>query len=111
MASKHRVIITPDADHDLRTAYRFLRDEGSLQVARAWLIGIKKKISSLSDNPERAHGAPESGSFDEPIRELLYGSGNRGVYRILFTVFGRSVFVLHVRHGSMLPLESNQFEF
>ncbi len=110
MALKHHVIITPDADEDLRAAFRFLRAEGSPQVARAWLNGIKKKIESLSDNPQRAHGAPDSGSFDEPIRELLYGSGNRGVCRILFTVFGRSVFILHVRHGSMLPIERVEFE-
>lgn len=51
--------------------------------------------------------APESASFEEPIRELLYGSGNRGTYRILFVVLDGTVFVLHVRHGSMLPLESN----
>ena len=50
--------------------------------------------------------APESTSFDQPIRELLFGSGNRGTNRFLFVVFEeeRSVNILHVRHGSMLPL-------
>jgi hypothetical protein len=35
---------------------------------------------------------------------LLFGTGNRGTYRFLFVVLDRSVFVVHVRHGSMLPL-------
>ena len=80
------------------------RNHGGVEAPR------KKKICSLSDNPQRARGAAESGAFDEPIRELLYGSANRGVYRILFTVLGRSVFILHVRHGSMPSMERIEFE-
>ena len=63
---------------------------------------------SLAQNPERTSLAAESTSFHEPIRELLYGSGNRGTYRILFVILGNSVFELHVRHGSMLPLEPEE---
>jgi phage-related protein len=50
--------------------------------------------------------APESDSFDQPIRELFFGAGNRGTYRFLFVVFveEKSVYILHVRHGSKLPL-------
>ena len=54
--------------------------------------------------------APESTFFDEPIRQMLFGSGNRGTYRVLFTVIDKSVYVLHVRHGSMLPLASEEDE-
>jgi hypothetical protein len=65
--------------------------------------------------PPRAlpHGS-ESASFDQPIRELFFGSGNRGIYRFLFVVFAeeksveKSVYILHVRHGSMLPLSSGR---
>jgi phage-related protein len=48
----------------------------------------------------------ESVSFGQPIRELLVDSGNRGTYRSLFVVFEeeKSVYILHVRHGSRLPL-------
>ena len=58
-------------------------------------------IRTLSKFPMRCNLAPESASFDEPIRELFYGSGNRGTYRILFVIRDRTVWVLHVRHGSM----------
>ena len=99
-----RVVITPEAEDDLRAAARYIRQSGAPEAARVWLAGARKRIQSLATSPERAHAAPESVSFAEPIRELIYGSGNRGVYRILFAIFDDTVFVLHVRHGSMLPL-------
>ena len=102
---KYRVVITPDAEADLRKIHRYIRQHGAPQAGRAWLSGARKKIKTLAEYPERAHFAPESSSFDEPVRELLYGSGNRGIYRILFVVLDKSVFILHVRHGSMLPLK------
>ena len=94
-----RVIITPDAEEDLRYAYRHIRRDAPL-AARRWIIAARKSVKSLSQNPERCPLAPESRSFDEPIRELLFGRGNRGTYRALFIVFPKSVYVLHVRHGS-----------
>ena len=99
---KYRVIITPEAENDLRTASGYIRRQGEPQAARALLAGVRKKIKTLAENPERAHAASESVSFQEPIRELIYGSGNRGLYRILFAIIDDAVFVLHVRHGSML---------
>ena len=105
---KYRVIITTEAENDLRTALAFIRKQGAPIAARNWIKGIRKEIKTLSRLPERTPLAPEANAFKEPIRELLYGKGHRGVYRILYTVIDNSVFVLHVRHGSMLPLEPEQ---
>jgi len=77
-------------------------------AARAWVKGIRQKIRSLANNLERAPLAPETISFEEPIREVFYGSGNRGTYRIWFAVLGQQVYSLHVRHGSMLPAEPDR---
>ena len=102
---KFRVVITPEAEQDLRAAFRYIRAQ-SADAAREWLKGARQAIRSLSQNPERASVAPENSAFDETILQLFYGKGNRGTYRVLFTILGRKVFVLHVRHGSMLPLKS-----
>jgi plasmid stabilization system protein ParE len=104
---KYRVIVTPDAENDLRTAYRYIRKHAP-NAARAWIKGARQTIRSLGQYPERGHIAPESNSFHEPIREVFYGSGNRGTYRILFVVLDKLVFILHVRHGAMLPLEPEE---
>jgi plasmid stabilization system protein ParE len=103
---RYRIVITPriapDAEADLRNAYSYIRRD-NLRAARAWLKGLRQRIKTLVQFPERCNRAPESASFNEPIRELFYGSGNRGTYRVLFVVLEKTVFVLHVRHGAMLP--------
>ena len=95
----YRVIITPNAEADLRYAYRFIRKDSPLAASR-WIREIRRVIESLSKNPERCSLAPEAGMFDALIRELLFGRGNRGTYRILFAIDGYSIYVLTVRHGS-----------
>lgn len=102
---KYRVIVTPQAENDLKEVVRYIRRQGAPQAAREWLAAARKKIKTLADHPEHGLLAPESSSFQEPIRELLCGSGNRGTYRVLFVILNSSVFVLRVRHGSRLPLE------
>ena len=104
MKRAYRVILTPEADADLRRAYRYIR-AAAPKAAREWIRRARRGLSSLSHHPERCPLAPESISFEAPIRELLFGTGNRGTYRCLFTTIAGTVYVLHVRHGSMLPLD------
>ena len=99
---RYRIIITPEAESDLRKASSYIRRDNP-RAASAWLKAARQRIKTLASYPERCTFAPESISFSQPIRELFY-HGNRGTYRILFVVLDKTVFVLHVRHGSMLPL-------
>jgi plasmid stabilization system protein ParE len=108
---RYRIIVTQEAESDLRKASSYMRRDNP-RAASAWLKGAHQRIKTLTQHPERCTLAPESASFSEPgtslsnpIRELFYGHGNRGTYRILFAVLENTVFVLHVRHGSMLPLK------
>jgi plasmid stabilization system protein ParE len=93
------VIVTPSAEHDLRQAYRCIRRDSPSAAAR-WIRTARKSIKSLASNPDRCPLAPESRSFEEPIRELFLSSGKRGTYRALFVVLRDTVYLLHVRHGS-----------
>jgi plasmid stabilization system protein ParE len=99
----YRVIVTPAAEDDLRTAYRYISREAPV-AAREWIRRARRSAKSLAHRPERCPLAPESASFEQPIRELFFGSGNRGTYRFLFVMLEQTVYILHVRHGSMLPL-------
>jgi len=103
----YRVVIMPRAERDLRTIYRYLR-RNAPRAAKDWIKRARRSARSLARHPERCPLAPESASFDEPIRELFFGSGSRGTYRFLFTVVEEAVYVLHVRHGSMLPLSPDE---
>jgi plasmid stabilization system protein ParE len=103
----YQVIVTPEAENDLRTAYRYIRSRAP-RAARDWIRRARRSAKSLARHPERCALAPESASFDIPLRELFFGSGNRGTYRFLFVVLDKSVYILHVRHGSMLPLSPGE---
>jgi plasmid stabilization system protein ParE len=93
--------VTPAAESELRAAYRYIRNRAPV-AARDWIRGARRAAKTLARRPDRCPLAPESVSFDQPIRELFFGSGNRGTYRFLFVVIAQSVYILHVRHGSML---------
>jgi plasmid stabilization system protein ParE len=99
----YRVVITIEAETDLRAAYRYIRSYAP-DAARNWIRRARQSARSLARRPGRCPLAPESASFDQPIRELLFGTGNRGTYRFLFVLIDRLVYVVHVRHGSVLPL-------
>lgn len=96
----NRVVVTPQAEKDIRAIYSRIRLEAPVAAAR-WRKEMRACIKTLARFPERSSLAPESETFNEPIRQMLYGRGNRGTYRILFSILEKTVFVLHVRHGSM----------
>jgi plasmid stabilization system protein ParE len=99
----YKIVVTREAEDGLRDAYRFIRRD-SREAASRWAKGARRSIRSLSRFPERCPVSSETREFDIPVRELLYGSGNRGTFRVLFAIIERTVFVLHFRHGSMEPL-------
>ena len=72
----YRVIVTPAVESDLRTAYRYIRAQAP-RAARDWIRRARQSAKSLARHPERCPLAPESASFDQPIRELFFGSGKR----------------------------------
>ena len=105
----YRVVLLPRAERDLRTMYEYIRRRAP-RAAKDWLRRARKAASSLAHYPKRCSLAPETASFEQPIRQLLFGSGSRGTYRFLFTVDEEegTVYLLHVRHGSMLPLHLDE---
>lgn len=99
----YRLIITPGAESDLRTIHEFIHSQAP-RAAREWIRKARRGAKSLAHRPERCSLAPESVSFGHPVRQLFFGKGNRGTYRLLFVVFEKTVYVIHIRHGSMLPI-------
>jgi plasmid stabilization system protein ParE len=98
----YHVIIQPNAEAELDEAYVYRHARAS-QAAARWFAGIVEAINSLAHFPERCPLAPENEYFTEEIRQLLYGR-RRDVFRILFTMQGDTVHVLHIRHGAQQHL-------
>ena len=93
----HRVVIQPDAEAEVESALTFIAQRSPAGAAR-WFDGLRQAVDTLERFPTRCGVAPESAHFDVEIRQLLYGRG-RNKYRILFTIRGSEVHVLHVRHA------------
>lgn len=100
---RYDVDFTEQAQADAREAYRWIAED-SLERAAEWYQGLVEAIDSLEQFPQRCPLAPENTDFKEDIRQLFYGKRG-GVYRVLFTISGKTVYVLHVRHGARKPLK------
>ncbi len=94
---KYRVIIQSPAVAEMDEAYLWIAERAP-ESATKWFNGLEAAIYTLEDFPQRCPLAEESKAFDVEIRQLVYGK-RVGAYRILFTIVGNAVHVLHVRHG------------
>ena len=74
--------------------------EEAPESALRWYDGLLKTLRTLERSPRRWGLARENPFFEEEIRQLIYGR-----YRVLFTVKGKTVYVLRVRHGARETLK------
>ena len=96
----YRVVIEAPAQADIEEIFGWLAGD-SLGRAERFYVGLVEAAERLKRFPKRCARAPESAVFLEEIRQLLFDR-----YRVLFTISGKSVHVLHVRHsarGSLTP--------
>ncbi len=96
------VIILPSAEREIAEAYAWIADRDA-DAANRWYSGLSEIILSLETFPERCPHAPETEFLRHEIREIFHGR-RQYKYRILFTVKGKKVHILHVRHGARLAL-------
>jgi plasmid stabilization system protein ParE len=94
-----RVTVEAEAKNNIRTHYQNLkaRAPGSAYPAD-WYYGIRAAIRDLAASAEQMGLAYEDRYFAETIRQRLYAS-----YKILFTIRGDRVHVLHIRHQAQDP--------
>lgn len=95
---KYRVKIGARAKRDLESVVEWIAED-SESAARQWYGRVREAIQTLERFPERCPLAPESGFVSREIRQLLHGT-RRNMYRILFTLEGKNVHVLHIRHAA-----------
>jgi plasmid stabilization system protein ParE len=93
-----RVEQTARAKTDLDTILEWLIEQGAGEPGLCWFRKLREAIASLSEIPHRCPLAPENAEFPFEVRQLLYGSKPHR-YRVLFTIDGDIVVVLHIRHG------------
>ena len=87
------VVFERSAQSDVRESFDWGRRKWGRHEAEQWVRQLRKAISEqLAVVPKAFPLAPEDNEFSEEIRQMVVGR-----YRILFTIKGRKVHVLHVR--------------
>lgn len=99
---RYRVIIEEPAQADVEDSYAWgLRVWGKRQ-AQPWARALRDAtLKQLATVPTSFPLAPESEEFREEIRQMVVGP-----YRVLFTIQGKTVHVLHVRGAYIDSMES-----
>jgi|SRR5580700_3878402 plasmid stabilization system protein ParE len=93
-----RVETSAQAESDANSILEWLLSEHAGETGIRWFLALDDAIASLARFPERCPLAPEAGRFPFEVRQLLYGRKPH-IYRILFTIDGETVKILHIRHG------------
>ena len=101
-----RVELTAQAKQDLNAILEWLREQGAGDAGLRWLFKLELAIASLSEHPQRCPLAPENKEFPFEVRQVLYGR-KPGRYRVLFTIDGANVIVLHIRTAGAGILENS----
>ena len=94
----YSVAVQPPAYRDIERTYRWLRTEAGPERARTWRAELADALHSLAEFPQRCPIAPEAQGLQPPVHQLLHQS-----HRILFTIAGQEVRILHVRHTARGP--------
>jgi plasmid stabilization system protein ParE len=104
----YAVRVTATALEEIDAALDWLVKRSAKAAAR-WHDRLLDAIQTLSSNPERCGLAPEADWYESgELRQMLYGK-RHGVYRILFEVRGKTVYILRVRHTAQNLLGPDDF--
>jgi plasmid stabilization system protein ParE len=104
---RYRVLVTVQAKTNLRDYY--LRAAvNAPATADRWLARFENALQSLADHPQRCGIAPENDAVEPTIRQLLFGRST-SVFRVLFTIVGDEVRILHIRRGVMANADAAEF--
>ena len=90
---RYAVVFEESAQADVRESYDWGCRAWGKREAQLWVRQLRTAISQqLAIVPKAFSLAPEDDEFSEEIRQILVGR-----YRVLFTIKGYKVHVLHIR--------------
>ncbi|MGA3078272.1 MAG: type II toxin-antitoxin system RelE/ParE family toxin [Bryobacteraceae bacterium] len=89
---------TPESERDAEAILEWLFSQHAGDTGIRWFLALEDAIASLAISPARCPLAPEDAESPFEVRHLLYGRRPH-VYRVLFTIKGDTVTILHIRHG------------
>ncbi len=95
---RYAVVFEESAQKDVRQSYNWGCRAWGKHEAQRWARHLRTAIfKQLAILPKGFPLAPEDEEFSEGIRQMIVGR-----YRVLFTIRGRKVHVLHIRGAYIL---------
>ena len=90
---RYAVVFEESVQGEVRESYDWGCRAWGKHEAQEWVRQLRKTVSQqLAIVPKGFPLAPEDDEFSEEIRQMIIGR-----YRVLFTINGRKVHVLHIR--------------
>ena len=101
---RYAVVFEESAQIDVQESYDWgCRAWGKVE-AKKWARDLRTAVlKQLRVTPKGFPLAPEDNEFPEEIRQMIVGG-----YRVLFTIKGQHVHVLHVKGAFVPPLEKGK---
>lgn len=106
---KYVVEVTRRAERQLRAITEWYRQQDAAAADR-WAERCERMFETLEFNPEHNALARESEDLELELREVYFGSGRRKTHRVVFTIVGRSVQVVAVRHFAQRDLTATDID-
>lgn len=103
---KYNIKVEPTAQRDIQLAYDWGKETWGVKQANKWSRELAKAVGGLEEFPERYPLAPENEEFKVEVRQMTFQR-----YRVLYTIKGDVVEVLHVRGayvGEQTPEEEDK---
>ena len=99
---EYKVILHPAAELDIESSFKWGCRAWGNENAKLWVRKLRRTLGKhLTSVPLACPLAPESRELSVSIRHLIVGR-----YRVIFTVDGRTVTILHVRGSYTDPDEA-----
>ncbi len=96
---KYKIILHPGAELDIESSFKWGCKAWGEENAKEWLRKLRRTFrNQLTSMPLSCPLAPESEDLNVSIRHLIVGR-----YRVLFTVRGTTVTILHVTGPYTIP--------
>ncbi len=103
----YRISLEDGALDDIEQATKWIARNVRANRAKkmsAWLDALHAALGSLERLPQRCPLARENDFLSADVRQLLFQQ-----HRIIYTVIGGTVHILHVRHQRQRPLTREDF--
>lgn len=101
---RYAVVFADSAQANVRESFEWGSRVWGKREAQQWVRKLRTSVlSQLGVAPRAFALAPEDNEFSEEIRQVIVGR-----YRVLFTIKGREVHVLHVRGSYVGSIDPRQ---